>query len=528
MSDRQPVQEVLDLLRSELRSEPGAKGQANVIRTFLEIVREAMKDLLTHDKPEQIQEWAAKMQVEAQRVGRTLNFNPGKYADLNALFPMGNIKGHNNIEAILIDTPRCIDALKRIERDIPLLVADMHSLGQDLVAQIWRRQSMDLNRRRAQLLSDAVILHYGAVAQGLETIVWPKVEQVLDGLVEPRMVHGLRKNPKIEARVERAITKAVVEGATAEHNCALVRLARSLSGPHPIQEWLESDAQMQALLKSKRPLHPVLRIELRAPEGVSPFDTTKDEAMLRAMDELFREGAWEIRGPHDYWDESGAHTTVCENAAVSATSPATLARAVLDGLHESFRDLERRGRNPTGKRPADAVLWLAVGIDFVHYDWEGLVVERSPVRRFPLSEMALAVVVEASDPFDFRTEGPDPVTFEDTVIYDSADDDRWHANQGARLAVALQAAWEDAHHCGATCLAMATGMQNRAAVIQLPTQDPDGALSVLHLGPDSPPRHWSEMIQTMGNLKRDGHLRTPGACRIICLDNRYEPPAAAS
>lgn len=526
MSENDTAADLLDWLRREMRRESGPHGKANVLRKFLEAVHSAMEAVLSEDPPSSINQWVAKMQGAAQRRGLKRDFHAGTYGILHAIFGDGNVKAHPNKEGTLIDEERCTSMHREIQRLFRVLCADMEGLGLELCGAVRLQLKDALNLHRAQKLINAIAADFEAEPEKLRDQVWPVVRDILVEL-DPEAIRGLEKNPDPKQRIERAILRTAAKGCRPDNECALVRLATRLPPKEHVGTWIHGDPADRAFFQSAQYAIPVLRIELRAPDDLDPY--VNDPAEVKPLAALFGGDHWEVRGPFHFWDHGGNPIAVCEDKALTVSSPSELSNALWTVVNDALRELERRHLGGDSLKAGNLVLLLSVRSDLIHYDWEGLEVLKRPATRFSLAQCMGTVVIEAPDD-DYRPQAPDPIAHKDAVVYATAEDAQLHQNQTAPVAVALQAAWATSPQDSkiATPLAIApSGLMNRSVLVQVMDDTADTALRALKLHEDEVCRS-EELINLVGQRKRSSPdtLRKSGAYRIIWLDRRYMPPSA--
>lgn len=522
MNDDDTVADVLEWLGREVRHESGPVGKIVVLRRFLEATNSALQELLGVSTLV-IDAWEAKIIEKAKALGRA-PIHAKKYVRLGPIYADANIEAHPNRESARLDVERCHRYLRDIEELFPQLVGDMHALGLEMCAEIRRQLKQAHHLRRAQLLIDAVIAMCDADEARLGSEMWPVIVEFLES-IDPQAVGYLSKSPSYKSRVERAIRHSLIKGCQPDDRCALVRFAQRFQTDH-LKRWLDDDLVQRLQLRSSPRLLPVLRIELRPPEEITPYVECDSSYQLKTLTELFDEDPWEIRGPFHYWDDGGNPISVCEAQSLVVSSPAELSSALWKCVNEALKELDLRRLARGAVKAGSLVLWLSVRGDLVHYDWEGLEVLKPP-SRFSLAQRVGAIVIEALGD-EHRPLAPDPVRHEDTVVYATPEHARQHPNQAAPIAVALPAAWDAASPNIATPFPVAPeGLINRSVLVQVIDTTAEAALGTLQIV-EGDTRRLEDLISFIGQRKRsnDETLRKPGAYRIICLDSRYVPPNA--
>lgn len=462
------------------------------LRKFLEAVHLAMARLLSFDAGKiYIDRWATTMQSYAKDKAIDFKVHPDKYTALSDIYRVGNIPAHENEEALLVTAERCNENFRRVEQLLPPLVADMEALGFDLEAGILRVRETLAHQHRAQKLVDAIMAATNADPARLETEIWPIIDAVLEEL-EERQVVGLRKNPKLDKRIHRALVVCVAARANHRDDCPLRSIANRVT-QIDLTSWLVEDARCQEMLRKSVRRFPLFRVEI-------------DTATIGSGGVLRHAVAYGEDG--ERWPVPGSYPL---NAS-SAPEIFLMVRKVFGAYAEHHR--ARAGATP---RPRDFVLQIAVPKSAAMQDWEGL---KPPGPRPSLLDEFHAVTVDPVDEYDF------PADMEDLLAADTLAF-VWESDPPAVLAkcpnhVVLLAgppAWQTEIDGLPAVLWM---MSQRAGAALLPDEREETALERLCLG-DLSERSvtWSDLVERLAKLKRMVGRDVPHSYRIFLMDARY-------
>ncbi len=533
MIPARPIDEFLEVLHRDFRKESTSKGKAIQIRTYMEPICKTVAVLVNNGKDLLIKDWHDRIIKQARERGidqYSLDIHASKYIELNNIYPMGNLKGHDNREQCLVDENRCEQALHTIQRDLPLLCADLETLGHDFVGALWLQQNAHVSRKRAQILANAFQENLPGDPSVLDES-WKRTEHALESLIQQGLMpetqlHGLRKDPNLARRIGRAITGFIQIGARSDDHCALRTFASQLPATEWVAKWLEEDRSLHEQTRIEDVRIPILRIRLLAPEGDDGWDLCDNLDDFDGTD-LFAEGDWEVDRRVEFWDEYGNRRIVPVEGSPAGSADA-LANELLRATTHALNALRRGGAIPESLGQADVAMLLVVPEDYVPFDWEGLAARVSRTRRVRLADAMLTVVVEPSNEFDCRGRGPDRFHFDDVAVYESADRRSRFANADKKLCLALRAAWTPSRGRAATATLLLERPHHRTLVLQMPSDEPIAAASELGLTPTGRARATGALIRDAGRRRQQDPDLGPGAYRVIWLDGRFTSPAAVS
>lgn len=481
-----------DLLR-RVRHAADTTSQAVELRKFLESVHKAMGRLLGFDAEKvHIDRWSDHLAKAAKDTGKNIPIHPDKYGPLNMIYRQGNIPAHENMEAMLLTSQGCVQWCREVSARLPPLVADMLALGHELEPEILRVRETAVNLHRAQLLFDAVKAAIGDTTTRFESEVWPTLEERLLAHGES-LVQGLRKNPKLEKRVEKGLVAFLSQNATATDDCPLREFARALSDRFDLLQWMRVDDAQIAMMRQQPRLLNLFRVEL--------------DTVSMAEGASIRHAA--------LFDVHGERTEVPGSYPIESRSGPELFRSIKNLFDAA--SLTVREKMGATLAPRDFVLQIAVAKDCSMQNWETL---KPAGPRGTLGQEFLAVAIDPVDADDSHVDMREPLDATRMAIVWDADPQEVRLKYRTHsVLLAGPPAWQ-ANLDGLPPVLWT--LSQRAGAVLLPEAEQGLALASLQIN-DWPNVSvvWADLVQRVGELKRGPAGMQPGAYRIFLTDARY-------